>query len=254
MGAAVGGLVEATARTARGQHPRLADHLPERGVQHVGVGRVHRQVARAGRVVLEQHLGPGLAAVGRLVNPAFGVGPERVALGRHVRDVGLRGVDPYARDLARVREANGRPGLAGVGRFEHAVAVRHVAADGVLAGADVDHVGVGLTHPDRADGPAEVLIGDGQPGIAAVGGLEDAAAGRAHPVFVGAAGGSRDRNAAAAAEDADFAPVERGERERVEGLGGYRLGAGGGDGDERGAQGKDADANAVEHGKPPDRK
>ena len=76
-----------------------------------------------------------------------------------------------------------RPRLAAVRGLPHAVAVRDVAADARLAAADVDDVGVRRVDRDRADGAAEILVGHRRPGDAAVGGLEDAAAGRAHPVL-----------------------------------------------------------------------
>src|SRR5213592_628146 len=92
----------------------------------------------------------------------------------------------HARDLLRLGEPERGPRLAAVGRLPDAVAVGHVAADRELAGADVHDVGIRLGDPDRPDGAAEVLVGHGQPGVAAVGALEDTAARGAEPVFVGA--------------------------------------------------------------------
>src|SRR6185437_6425569 len=112
-------------------------------------------------------------------------------------------------------EPHVRPGPAAVSRLPDAVPIRDVAADVVLAGADIDDVGVRLAHPDGPDGPAEVLVGDRLPAMTAIGRLEDAAAGGAHPVFVGPRVGARYRDGAAASIRANVAPLERVEERRV---------------------------------------
>ena len=94
----------------------------------------------------------------------------------HVR---ILRMDADARNMAPLFEPNVRPGLTRVGGFPHAVAVRHVAADGFFAGADVDHVRVGVADGDGADRAAEEAVGNVLPGGAAVGRAPDAAAGRA---------------------------------------------------------------------------
>src|SRR6185369_3226201 len=88
-----------------------------------------------------------------------------------------------AGDLARLREAEGVPRLAGIGALEDAVAMRGITAQCVFAGADVDDVRIGRVDGDRADRAAEVFVGDRLPGVAAVGGLHDAAAGGARVVL-----------------------------------------------------------------------
>ncbi|MEI2616302.1 MAG: hypothetical protein V9F06_01525 [Thermomicrobiales bacterium] len=61
------------------------------------------------------------------------------------------------------------PGLAAVGGLVDAVAVGDVAADGRLAHADVDDVGVGLGNGDRAHrGALEEAVGDVPPVLTAV--------------------------------------------------------------------------------------
>src|SRR5207249_1232531 len=80
-----------------------------------------------------------------------------------------------------------------------AVPGRDVAADGILAGADVHDVGVRLRDADRADGAAEVLVGHRRPRVASVRRLENAAARRAHPEFTHPGRGTRDGDAAPAA-------------------------------------------------------
>src|SRR5205814_8787540 len=116
-----------------------------------GVRRIHREVGRAGGVVAEQDLGPRLAAVCGLVNPALGVWPERTALRGDVGDVGVCRMNTDARNLLRLGEADEGPGLTTIRRLEDAVAVGDVAADRVLACPHVDDVAIRFAHPDRAD-------------------------------------------------------------------------------------------------------
>ncbi len=114
----------------------------------------------------------------------------------------------------RVGQPHVLPRPAGVGRLPDAVAVRHVAADRLLAAADVDHVRIPGANGNRADRAAEEAIGDVPPRAAAVLGLPYTAAGRAHVVGLTVGGNPGDRSAASAAVRADLAPFERGERSR----------------------------------------
>src|SRR2546426_11886679 len=118
-------------------------------------------------------------------------------------------------DLVSVLEPHMRPRPSAVGGLPNAVAVGHVAADGVLARADVHHIGVRLAHADRPDRAAEVLVRHRQPGVAAVCRLEDPAARGPHPILVGPRRRAGDGHRAATAEDADLAPLEGGEYRRV---------------------------------------
>src|SRR5690606_24729086 len=76
--AAVGGLVDPAfgRRAAADDVPPLAEAAIHPGVDLAGVRHVHRDDARAGLVVDEQRLLPGLAAVGRLEDAALFVRPE----------------------------------------------------------------------------------------------------------------------------------------------------------------------------------
>src|SRR3989441_12388700 len=138
----------------------------------------------------------------------------------HPHDVGIGRVHAHPRDLLRLGEPEGGPRLAAVGGLPDAVAGRDVAADGILAGADVHDVGVRLRDADRADGAAEVLVGHRRPRVASIRRLENAAARRAHPEFTHPGRGTRDGDAAPTAVDPDLAPLERGEHRGVEALGG----------------------------------
>ena len=87
------------------------------------VGRVEGDVDGAGVGVLEEHLLPGLAAVGRAVDAALRVRAEGVAEHGREGDVGVGRVDDHRADLALLLP-DVLPGLAGVGRFVDAVARR----------------------------------------------------------------------------------------------------------------------------------
>src|SRR5258708_2221962 len=112
-----------------------------------------------------------------------------------------------------------RPGLTSVSGLVDAVAMRDIAANGRLAHADVDHVGVGGRDGDAADGGAsEVAVGDVLPEEPSVHGLPDAATGGAEVERVIVAGVARDGNNATAAIGADTAPLQRGEHVGVDAM------------------------------------
>ena len=78
-----------------------------------------------------------------------------------IDDVGIGRMDAHLADIARIFEAEMRPGLARVGGLVDAVAMRDIAANGGLAHANIDHVGVGGRDGDAADrGALEIAIGD----------------------------------------------------------------------------------------------
>src|SRR5690606_9970501 len=94
---------------------------------------------------------------------------------RHVDDVRVVRMHHDIADVARVGQPHVGPRLTSVGRAIDAVAVADVAADGRLAGADVDDVGVGGRKGDCADRRGgQVAVGDVRPVRAGVGRLPDA--------------------------------------------------------------------------------
>jgi hypothetical protein len=187
--------------------------LPDGGVENVGIGGVDDEVAGTGDVGLEEDFGPGLATVFGAKDTALGVGAGHVADGRDVDQVGIFGIDADAADLLRGFEADVRPGLAGVGGLVHAVAVGGVAAHGGFAGADVQDVGVRRRNRDGADRPEiDLAVGDGLPGVATVGGLEDASAHTTEVEDERLVAHTGDGDDAAAAEWAELAegnPLQR---------------------------------------------
>src|SRR5206468_7787739 len=117
---------------------RRASEAPGGGVEDARVRRIERQVDRAGVATHVEDAVPRLAAVARAEHAALLVWPERVAHRRDVDEIGIVRMDADARDVARVFEADVLPRLAGVRRLPHAIAVRDVSADRLLAGTDVD--------------------------------------------------------------------------------------------------------------------
>src|SRR5450756_1922714 len=89
--------------------------------------------------------------------------------------------------------------------------MRHVAANRILAGADINDVGIRLAHADRADRAAEILVGDRCPGDSAVGRLEDSAPRRSEVVLIGTLARSGYRDRSSSPKRADLAPAQGGE-------------------------------------------
>ena len=157
--------------------------VPERGESDLRIVGSKGHINGAGVVVLVEHLAPGLAAVGGLEDAALLVGREGMAQRSDEDDVGILRIDPDRGDVARVFQPDVLPGLAGVGRLPHAVALidrsAHVAD---IAGSDVDDVRIRRRNGDRADRGDVLLVEDGLPHHAAVGGLPRAAARGSHVV------------------------------------------------------------------------
>src|SRR5262249_18262509 len=100
------------------------------------------------------------------------------------------------------------PRLAGVGAAVDAVADLDVAADVGLAGAGVDHIGVGGGDGEGAEGGGGELVGEGVPADAAVGGLPDAGRGGGRVVGGGVGGDAGGAAGASAEGGADVAEGE----------------------------------------------
>ena len=93
-----------------------------------------------------------------------------------------------------------------------------------FAHADVDDVGVGLRHRDRADRRAlDLPVGDRRPRLAAVGGLPQTAADRAEVGLLRTSLHAADGDRSPAAGGPDTAPLEALEHHRVDGRGRRRL-------------------------------
>src|SRR6266516_4204013 len=203
-------LENSAARSARHQLPGRPPRLPECRVNDFRIVGIEHQVSDAGGVVAVENLSPGLSAISRLVDTAIGARTKYVSLSSNVDNIGVRGMHADPRYLSRIRQANRRPGFPAVRAAPDAVTMRHVAAYRILAGSDVDDVGIGLTDSYSADGTAEVLVGYGCPGDSAIDGLEDTAASGPEIVFVRAFARPGDGNRSPATEGRQIRWCRRG--------------------------------------------
>ena len=145
------------------------------GVDDVGIGGVELGRSDARVFGDREDEGPGLAAVGGLVEAALAArGPER-ALGRDVNDVGIARVDQDPADVLGLGEAHVGPGLAAVQALVDAVAEADMASADVLARAHPDGLGIRRVEGDAADRVRRLGVEDRRPGRAGVFGLPDAA-------------------------------------------------------------------------------
>src|SRR5436190_18154246 len=93
----------------------------------------------------------------------------------HEHTIGVLRIDEDGGNLLAVAQAEVPPALTAVGRFVDAVAGGQVWALQALAAADVDDVGIRRGYGEGADGAGRLVIEDGCPGMAEVGGLPDSA-------------------------------------------------------------------------------
>ena len=110
-------------------------------------------------------------------------------------------------DLLTVAEPKMRPRLSGVARFVDAVTGGEIGTLQSLAAAYVDDVRIGGSHRDRANGAGGLIVEDGRPDAAVVGGLPDAAVVDADVKDIGLIAHADGGNGAPAAEGPDHAPA-----------------------------------------------
>ena len=105
---------------------------------------VQGQISSAGICALEQHVFPGLAAVGGAEYATLLVRPKGMPQGRYVDNVRVVRMDANTRDVARVLQPEVRPGLAAIGGFVYTIAVRHIEANAGFTHTGIDDIGVGV--------------------------------------------------------------------------------------------------------------
>ena len=209
-GAAVGGLEQAAAGPAESRRSPTAPAAPataRRRRCRDSTGSIWH-VDAAGVLVLVEHALEGRAAIDRAEDAALGVRTVRVPERGDEHAVGVRRIDHDLGNLLGVAQAEVRPRLAGVGGLVHAVAGGQVGPLLRLAGADVDHVGIGRRHGQRANRAGRRRIEDRQPRAPGVGGLPDAAVDDADVEGVRLAGHAVERLGAAGAMRADVSPLQ----------------------------------------------
>ena len=149
--AAVIGAPECAASAAAIEAASTTPTLIARREQHIAVRRIHGDVGEAGVFVDVLDLGPGLAAVGGLVDAAIGVRSKQMARRRHVHDLRIARINHDTRDRLHLLQPHIREGLAAVGRLVDTVAERRCLTIVRLTGPDVDNVRVGRMDRDVAD-------------------------------------------------------------------------------------------------------
>ena len=181
--------------------------------------RVERQIHGAhivGVGCAGENLLPVRAAIGGAIDAAFVVGFVGMAESGDIHAIWVGGIDDDFADLAGRCETDRMPGLAGIGGFEKANAIRVLAANVGLAGAGEDDVRIRGRNGDGADGAdgdaGGRIVGDGHPGAAGVLCLPNASAHRAHVEGVGLRRVAADGVGAPAAHGAHIAPLESGEQ------------------------------------------
>ena len=156
-------LKDAAARPAAVEPPRLAQALVGRRVEDVRVVQVHHQVHHARERVGVEHLLPGLAAVGRLVNAALRARLPEVAQRRHVGDVGVFRMNANAPDVPRLFQTKMSPRLARVGAAVDAVPPRGALAVVLLARPGPEDVRVRGGDGEVAEGAHRLPLEDRLP-------------------------------------------------------------------------------------------
>ncbi len=159
------------------ERPRIANAIPERHVEDVRVDRIHQEPVRAGHRRIRQavQLRPRLAAVHRLVQSAAADRAPDVAQRGHVHDVGVRRMEPDARDVVGVLQADVLERRAAIRGLVDAVAPGGGVPLVAFAGADPDDLRILLVDLDVADRRRAVVVEDRRPARAAVVGFPDAA-------------------------------------------------------------------------------
>src|ERR1022692_1064396 len=157
-----------------------------RAMCYGGIARVHEDVAAAGVVAdFDQAGGPGLAAVGGLIQAALAAAlPERPG-GGHVHHVGIARIHHDAGDVLGEFESHVVEGAPAVFALVDAIAVGDAALVIVLAGAHPDDGRILGVDGNPADRVGTVIVEYGRPRRAVVGGGEDIAGGHGNQVVVG---------------------------------------------------------------------
>ena len=207
--AAIRGFENASAVSVPGGiFPGALPGFPQRCVDRFRMCGIDFDVVGAGVLVLVEHLFKSLAAVGGTENAALRVRTVGMAEHRDKKAIGIARIDGDLRNLLAFAEAEMRPGPACVVGFINAVADRKIGALEAFAAADVDDVCIRRSDRDGADGTTGLIIEDGLPGSAEVGGLPHAAIDHANVKEIWLTGNAGASASAAAAQWSDGSPAQ----------------------------------------------
>ena len=175
--AAIAGFVQARTRAAgrRIDIPGRAPRLPHRGVDHLRITGLERQINRAGGIALTKHALPMRATIARTKHAAFGIRPVRMAKRSHEYGICIMRIDDNLADLLAVGQTNFRPGFSGIAGTIHAITLSDVGAHVGLTAADVNYFRIGRCNRQRANRTDRLLVENRLPGAASIECFPDAA-------------------------------------------------------------------------------
>ena len=221
--AVVARLVDTAAQSHRGHEvtqPRPLACRPGAGIEMIRIGRVGGDVDRARVGAHVQGTIPAFAPVGRTEYATLLVGAVDVTKCCDQHDVGVARVDVHGADMMCVGQAHRLPAATAIAGAVDPIARADVVALFGLPGAHIDHLRVGGSDGQRANGGHSLLVEYRRPGLARVDSLPHTAPGIAGVISVGLVSDTRCDRAPAGTEWADQAPFEstqHGRRERVAG-------------------------------------
>src|SRR5579862_2771049 len=155
--AAIGCLVDSAARSSFDKVPGPSIPVPSGRVNDVRISGIHRQVDNARMIVQLEHLIPGLATIGRLVDSSFRVLAVEVAEHADVDRVLVSRVDQDFADMLAFRQPHVLPSLPFVRRLENPGSRIARALTVVLPGSDPDGFAV-LAEREIADSAARIAV------------------------------------------------------------------------------------------------
>src|SRR5204863_359650 len=126
-----------------------------------------------------EHLGPRVAAVGRLEESPVPATPAQRTLGRDVNDIGVARVDHDLTDVLRFAQTHILPRSPAVRRSVDAIAVRNGTLRVVLSGSDPDGIRILRVDRDRTDRVRGLIVEHWRPGGPGIRRLPDTTSGNA---------------------------------------------------------------------------
>src|SRR5579883_878545 len=166
------------------------------------------------------------AAVFSFIDASVRVRAISVAERGDVGDVRVLRIHDYATDLTGFAQADVVPSFATIGGLVNAIARGQIHANVGLARPRINCVGIGWGDGESANGSDVLIVENGPPDYARVGGLPDAAVNGTEVEFRRIAGNAGHSDDTTAAKGTNQAPLQRVIEFGPDGL------SGGGDGDE----------------------
>ncbi len=180
--AAVCGFPDAASRPSADASPGVDFDLPHGCEENVGMIGVHHDVGGTGILVDEQNAAPRFAAVAGPVDTALLLWAIAVTERSGQNYIRVARIDDDAANAPRLFKAHARPGFTGILGLEYPPAHGDVAANKGFPGSRPHDIRVRGRQRQRADGGRRLIVEDGLPVNAPVGGLPYSSGGRTHVV------------------------------------------------------------------------